>query len=483
MSIVGTVLRSHAGGYLVHVTSLDTELNSLANSAQEAGTTTDILLTCQARGRLKKERVAIVTGDRVELDELDLAEKSAVITAQLERRSLIARPTIANVDQVVIVQAVKQPQWNPLWTDRYLVHFQLALPSSRPILCFNKADLGAKNDLDHLRSIYEPLGYFVIFVSAKTSDGLAELAALLNGKISVFAGPSGVGKSTMLNKLCPGLNIKTGLMENDFGVGRHTTTYSELYRLALDGLTEVSAGQSPENPIGNSAAELSWIADTPGFNLIELLHPEPRDVAKQFPEIDELGLQCRFANCLHLVEAGCAIIESLSDLLGSDDEDGDGGGGEEGEGAADEADDDDEADDEGEGASDEDEDSDGEPNLDGDDDIDSDDDESEDDDANDEEAVDDRDRPVSLTRYESYLIMVGESQAEQALLKTTSKKVESSVKAAGGAKSNTKYIPRLANKYRQASRNTTNQKPLDDDEDLALDEDLIDDVDDDQDTL
>ncbi len=415
----------------MHVTSLtqdlslDLDLGNQEFPGSVTGTTTDILLTCQARGRLKKERVAIVTGDRVELDELDLTEKCAVITAQLKRRSLIARPTLANVDQVVIVQAVKQPQWNPLWTDRYIVHFQLTLPSSRPILCFNKADLGAKNDLDHLRSIYEPLGYFVIFVSAKTSDGLENLASLLAGKISVFAGPSGVGKSTMLNKLCPGLNLKTGLMENDFGVGRHTTTYSELYRLNLNG----EVGGSPADN------QISWIADTPGFNLIEFLHPEPRDVAKQFPEIDKLAQECRFSDCLHLVEAGCAVLDSLSDLLEDDEDDlDDDGEGQDQDDAAD-ADDAQELDVENNSTM--------EQEL------------SEDDHA------EDRERPVSLTRYESYLIMVTESQAEQSLQKVTSKKIESSVKAAGGANDKTKYIPRLANKYRRAARNTMKQKVID----------------------
>lgn len=286
MSYIGTVLRSHAGGYLVHV---QTEQNS------------ELLLTCQARGRLKKERVAIVTGDLVEIDELDEATNSAVIVAQLARRSLVRKPPLANVDQVVIVQAVKQPDFSHLWCDRYLVHFQLALPVSRPILCFNKCDLAEHFELEGLRSIYEPLGYFVIFTSARTGAGVAELARSISGKISVFAGPSGVGKSSILNELSPGLKLKTGVMENSFGVGRHTTTASELYRLKLK---------------GDDDAVLTWLADTPGFNLYEFLHPEPRDVIAQFPEVLALSDKCKYANCLHLVEDGCAVLAALAGSKG-----------------------------------------------------------------------------------------------------------------------------------------------------------------------
>ena len=171
---VGTVIRSHAGGYLVHQPEQD------------------IILLCQARGRLKKERVSIVTGDRVTLDDVDPEKETGVITSRLERENLLSRPLLANVDQVIIVQAIHQPAWNALVCDRYLVHFQLEVRDSLPILCFNKSDLASEDDKKTLRSIYEPLGYLVTIVSAATGEGLDGLANLLISKATVFAGPSGV---------------------------------------------------------------------------------------------------------------------------------------------------------------------------------------------------------------------------------------------------------------------------------------------------
>jgi ribosome biogenesis GTPase len=277
--VVGIVLRSHAGGYLVYE-------NELAVDFQ-----------CAARGRLKKESVSIFTGDRVELDEINLEAATAVISACLERENLLSRPPLANVDQIVIVQAIHQPEWNALWCDRHLVHFQLEVPGAQLVVCFNKSDLAESSEIAALRSIYEPLGYRVIIASARTGSGVPELAQVLSGKISVLAGPSGVGKSSLLNALKPDLNLKVGASKNDTRVGRHTTTASEIYRL------------------GNNEKRVpTWVADTPGFSLSELRHPEPGDVAWLFPEIARLSDQCKYSNCLHLVEQGCNVLENLGGI-------------------------------------------------------------------------------------------------------------------------------------------------------------------------
>lgn len=382
MPYVGVVLRSHAGGYLVHV-------SGHGEFREQSHTDSGRVLFCQARGRLKKERVAIVTGDSVEVDEVDEGAGTAVITAQLPRRNLLERPTLANVDQVVIVQAVKQPDFSPLWCDRYLVHFQLELPVSKPVLCFNKCDLVDDFDLETLRSIYEPLGYFVIFVSAVTGAGIEELSMALSGRISVFAGPSGVGKSSILNELSPELDLKTGVMENDFGVGRHTTTASELYRLRLR---------------SDPPTTLTWVADTPGFNLYDFLHPEPKDVAFQFPEIEALKQNCRFTDCLHLVESGCAVLNALPK---SEDEDG-------------------EALPDGPDATSE---------------------------RSDEPLAS---ATISLSRYASYLTLVQESLARKEESRSVSKKVESNVKSVGG-EAKAKSIPRLNQRYRFSSRRKEKQ--------------------------
>jgi ribosome biogenesis GTPase len=340
--VVGTVLRSHAGGSVVH--------------SDELGVT----LQCAARGRLKKERISILTGDRVELDEIDAARATAVISARLERQNLLSRPPIANVDQVIIVQSLHQPEWSPLLCDRYLVHYQLEVPSALPILCVNKCDIAAPDDLTTLQKIYEPLGYSVIIVSAVTGQSMQTFVEMLTGKVSVLAGPSGVGKSSLINYLDPELQLKVGVVDEEVQLGRHTTTYSELYRIRA----------AVDRP--------SWVADTPGFNLSELKHPEPYDVFFQFPELTELYENCRFSNCMHLVEQDCNVLANLD--------------------------------------------------------------------------------KIAESRYQSYRTLVTAAQSELKLRQETSQKEESSVKVVGGKNDRGVVVPRLAGRYRAASRRTKKQQ-------------------------
>lgn len=457
---LGTVLRSHAGGYLVFEPQ------------------SNVQLQCQARKRLKKERVSILTGDRVELTDLDLEAGTAVIVSCRKRTSLLSRPPLANVDQVVIVQAIRQPEWNQLWCDRYIVHFQLELPDSMPVLCFNKCDLATDDQAATLRSIYEPLGYSVVLLSAKTGQGFAELTELIKGKIAVFAGPSGVGKSSILNYLEPSLKLKIGVMDNEFGVGKHTTTYSKIYKLDGPGFQE--------------AQEPSWVADTPGFNLAELKHPEPADVMWQFPEIVSRRRDCRFTNCLHLVEQGCVIMDSLGIEPGRADgtEFGAEFGEEElDEEAADSVDDSDSGEDASSSStSDLDEQEltnghDAEEHV-------SDDSQTSESEfqtsepeiyyEKDEEHMPEELIPLEVlpSRYASYVTIMAEAIEEYNIQRETSTKFEAGVKNIAGKreKGTAKYVPRLSSKYREGSRRREKQKlapqQIFDDEEEDADEEI-----------
>jgi ribosome biogenesis GTPase len=259
---------------------------------------------------LKKEGVSVFTGDVVDIDEVESPLSpsglgTAVITARHDRKNLLTRPYVANLEQVFIVQSIHQPEWNALLCDRYIVSLQLELDNFRCFICLNKCDLAEEESLRALRNIYEPLGYTMLFLSAKTGAGLAELKAAVQGKTSAFIGPSGVGKSSIINRLIPDINLKVDINE-DLLVGRHTTTYSELYKIPeLDSATSIS-----EPTVSPQAG---WIADTPGFSIGDMQYPQPADVAWQFPEIIELAKDCKFSNCLHLGEVGCNVEVNLAE--------------------------------------------------------------------------------------------------------------------------------------------------------------------------
>lgn len=240
---------------------------------------------CKIRGRLKKTRFSLLTGDYVIFEPAVNGEGS--IEEILPRKNSLLRPAVANVDQLILVFAAKQPDFNRNTFDRFLV---LAEQSGIPIIiCLSKADLLEKSDdIENIKNIYQNIGYRALVLSSLSGEGTEELKKLLHDKISVFAGLSGVGKSSLLNFLYPTLELSTGEVSEKIGRGKHTTRYSEL--LAVDG---------------------AYIVDTPGFSLSEVGNFSGREIENSFPEFKEYKTYCKFSTCLHASEPLCAVKEAV----------------------------------------------------------------------------------------------------------------------------------------------------------------------------
>lgn len=250
-----------------------------------------------ARESLTKKLKAvnpIVVGDEVLLEVVDETKKEGVIVQVYPRRTKLSRKVgtgakeveqvvAANVDRLVIVSSVSEPPFRPGLVDRYLV--AAAKGGLVPILCVNKIDLGGLEALQDTLQTYRDLGYIVIPTSAKTGEGLEELRQQLRDATSVFAGHSGVGKSSLLRALVPGIEVKIGDVNPRTGRGRHTTTAAELVRLPDGG----------------------YVIDTPGIRQFSLWDLTEEDLRRFFVEIARYGANCRFGDCSHTVEPGCAV--------------------------------------------------------------------------------------------------------------------------------------------------------------------------------
>ena len=240
---------------------------------------------CRARGLFRKEGVSPLVGDRVELEPT--GEASGYVTAILPRKNALVRPPLANVDTFVIVASVSDPAPNALVIDKLMAiacHKEI-----RPMLVITKSDLGGP---DALEEIYRTVGIPVFAVSRQSDEGLEEIRAALSHGISAFSGNTGVGKSSLLNRIDGRLSIATGETSRKLGRGRHTTRHVELYPIGEDG----------------------WIADTPGFSAVDLERYEiirKEELAGCFPEFAEFSGNCRFTGCSHTVEKGCAVLEAL----------------------------------------------------------------------------------------------------------------------------------------------------------------------------
>lgn len=246
------------------------------------------LYECSLRGIIKKEGTEPLVGDFVELDSIQPQAKIARVNRVLERKNSISRPKLANVDQVFVVYSLKEPDFDPNQMDRYLTHIELA--GITPILCISKSDLGADGqEQAAIRSLYaDRLGYPVLFTSIRDESSMQRIRELARNKISVLAGPSGSGKSSLLNALNPALKLRVGEVSEKIARGQHTTRHVELLSLF------------DEEPN-------TLIADTPGFSNLKFNYVLPERIQEIYRDFAEIRSQCAFSDCLHLDEEGCAI--------------------------------------------------------------------------------------------------------------------------------------------------------------------------------
>jgi ribosome biogenesis GTPase len=246
------------------------------------------VLKCRARGVFKFERKKItpLVGDWVEYEATGLGE--GVVTSVQPRHTELLRPPIANVEVAVVVCSLREPPFQQMPVDRLLVHGERE--GLELILCLTKRDLlEDESEIDRIRSVYEPVGYPIVITSIKTGEGIGELKARLAGKVSVFAGQSGVGKSSLLNCLLPDRELKTGSVSHKIGRGRHTTRTVELLPLPDGG----------------------FVADTPGFSQLSFQGFEEAELPDCFPEFRARAEACRFRGCLHVNEPDCAVKVAL----------------------------------------------------------------------------------------------------------------------------------------------------------------------------
>ncbi len=245
----------------------------------------DTLYECKARGVFRKKGISPSVGDKAVITVFD--DNTAALEEILPRKNFIIRPPLANLDRLFIVASAAEPSPSTLIIDKITaVAFDKDI---EPVIIFTKADL---SDCSELIAVYRAAGIKAMSYSIVDGKGAKDIISLLEGKISAFTGNTGVGKSSLLNSLFPGLDIQTGDISKKLGRGRHTTRHSELYK------------------VGNG-----YVADTPGFGTVDIERYEVVDrsrLAYCFPEFEQYLTSCRFTSCSHTCEKGCAVLEALN---------------------------------------------------------------------------------------------------------------------------------------------------------------------------
>lgn len=244
---------------------------------------------CKAKGIFRKDNFKPLVGDNVEITVLNEEEKEGSVTSILPRRNSLIRPAVANVDQAFLIFAMENPKPNFLLLDRFLIMMkQQEIPA---VICFNKKDVGEKEEMEKLYEIYTGCGYRVVLSSTYEGEGMDEIHEILKGKTTVVAGPSGVGKSSITNCMQGEVQMETGEISKKLKRGKHTTRHSQVI------------------PVEKN----TFLVDTPGFSSLYLIDMKEEELRDYFPEFVMYEPQCRFQGCMHIHEPGCAVKEALSE--------------------------------------------------------------------------------------------------------------------------------------------------------------------------
>lgn len=266
--IVGKIIKGIAGFYYVH--------------NAEVG-----LYECKAKGAFRNQKIKPLVGDIVQFEIIDEEKKKGNIVAIEERFNELIRPAVANIDQACLIFAAAKPSPNLNLLDRFLV--MMERHDVETVLCFNKQDVVEKEEIERLKHIYRECGYRIVFLSALHHEGIDEIRELMEGKTTVFAGPSGVGKSTLINAIKPEAQMETGAISEKIERGKHTTRHSEIFHVE-----------------GNT-----YMLDTPGFTSLVVDGIEKEELAEYFVEFAKYREDCRFKGCVHINEPGCAVKDAL----------------------------------------------------------------------------------------------------------------------------------------------------------------------------
>ncbi|MCT4544229.1 MAG: ribosome small subunit-dependent GTPase A [Vallitalea sp.] len=266
--MTGKIIKGIAGFYYIHVPNKG-------------------VFECKARGVFRNKKIKPLIGDNVEIDVLENEELKGNILEVLPRKNSLVRPTVSNIDQAVIVFALDNPKPNFNLLDKFLIMAERQ--NIHVVICFNKVDTVSKQEAEEIKKIYISAGYNVLLTSAIGDIGISPLKDILINNTTVFAGPSGVGKSSILNLVQKVEDLETGEISQKIKRGKHTTRYATL--LAFD--------------------KYSYVVDTPGFSSLDINDIEKDDLKNYFIEFERYKDKCKFYGCNHISEPNCAVKDAL----------------------------------------------------------------------------------------------------------------------------------------------------------------------------